>query len=144
MLKHITVWLEDKPREFLRVARLLGDAKVNIVSHHLVRIGMGGFVQLVCEPHERALSVLKEEYDLFVRESQIIGIQTPDEPGQLERVLGIVGAEERLNVCNSYVAQGPPGTHIILLEFALPEETLRARELLQAHHDLVLIDGLET
>lgn len=128
MLKHITVILPNRPLEFHKVAEILKNVGVNILAYHIVDTGRGGFVQLVCDPHETALSALGAEYKLFARESEVIGVRIRNIPGQLAKVLEIVG-QRHLNVRSSYLAIGSDESPVILLEFDA-EETETARNLI--------------
>lgn len=141
MLKHITVILPNRPLELLKLAEILANAKVNILAYHQALTARGAMVQLICEPHDTALSVIGAEYGFFARESELLGVRVPNTWGQLAKILRIVG-EKHLNVTSSYLAMKPDGSAVILLEFERPEEIEIARNAIFPHPDLVIVENI--
>jgi len=141
-MRQITVTILNRPREFENIARLLKEAGVNILAFHLADTESGGFVQVVCDKHEVALSALRGDYKMFTRESEILAVSAPHVPGQLARILSMLG-NLHVSVRSSYMSMDPRNKPVVLLEFFGSENVRTAKESLGACPDLSIVDTLE-
>lgn len=116
MCQHITVLLRNVPGEFSGVAKSLKDEGVNIMAFHVANSSSkGGYAQLVCDDHMKALVVLKGIYHTYVYESEVIAIRTENVPGSLYEILSRLLAQ-KINIETAYQTLGPNGGAIIVLE----------------------------
>lgn len=129
MCQHITLILPNRPGEFYKAAKLLGENKVNIIGYHLTSEGIHGLLQLLCVPHDQAFSILKAKYKGYCSKREIIIVRIPNTPGQLYRVLFIL-QEKCLNLPNSYQFSTSGGNAFAVLELNGEEDTKKAKDLL--------------
>ena len=64
MCQHIVLLLPNRPGEFQEAASLLSKSEVNILGYGLGSEGRGGFLYLLCHPHDKAFEVLFSRYCL--------------------------------------------------------------------------------
>jgi len=98
--KQITVWVESKPGELGRIAKALGDAKVNITALTCWSTGSESPIHMQVSSPAKAKKVL-QGLGVRITEEEVLRITLADKPG----VLGEVG--ERLGKANinaEYVA----------------------------------------
>jgi hypothetical protein len=91
--KQITVWVESAPGQLGRIAKALGDAKVNITAFSATTVGGESPIRLHVSSPAKAKKVL-QGLGLRLTEEEVLRITLPDRPG----VLGAVG--ERLGKAN--------------------------------------------
>ncbi|HUU13251.1 MAG TPA: ACT domain-containing protein [Terriglobia bacterium] len=91
--KQITVWVESAPGQLGRIAKALGDAKVNITGFSACTMGGESPIRLQVNSPAKAKKVL-QGLGLRITEEEVLRLTLPDKPG----VLGSVG--ERLGQAN--------------------------------------------
>lgn len=128
MLKQITVLLPNVPGRLAAVADLLAKRNVDIIAYHLSNAGRTGFVQLICEPHDKAIETLIEKYKYYVIQSNVISVRVPNQPGGLQRVLSPL--RERVNITNSY-SYDKEGDSFIILDIEEEADRILAEQLLR-------------
>jgi len=72
-----------------KVARILGDAGVNIGALHVADSTDFGVLRFVCDKPDKAASVLKEA-GFSVGEAEVLAIQVPHKPGALADALAVI------------------------------------------------------
>jgi len=85
-VKQLTAWVESKPGELGRIAKALGDAKVNITAITGWSTGTEGPLHLQVSSPAKAKKVL-QDLGVRVTEEEVLRLTLPDKPG----VLGEVG-----------------------------------------------------
>lgn len=88
-LKQVSVFLENKEGRLYEVAKLLGDAGINMRALSVAETADYGVVRMIVDRPDEAIRVLKEE-GFTVSATDVIGVVVPDEPGGLARVLEIL------------------------------------------------------
>ena len=78
--KQLSVRVENRPGTLAHVARVLGDAKVNILAFLTSTLGAEGSVQVVVDNVNKAKKVL-EGAGLAYTESDVLHIELPNLPG---------------------------------------------------------------
>lgn len=137
MVYHLTVVLPNEPGVLLKVAETLTKKDVNIWAYHLANTGRGGYVQLLCDPHDIAYEALVEEYGHFVSEQEVLAVAGPNKPGVLTGVLEVLWSE-KVNVAHSYQTHTGSGRALIILDFDNHRYLEAARDALTSSgYDLV-------
>ncbi|MBI1983426.1 MAG: ACT domain-containing protein [Acidobacteria bacterium] len=91
--KQITAWVESTPGQLGRIAKALGDAKVNITGFSACTTGGESPIRLQVNSPAKAKKVL-QGLGLRITEEEVLRLTLPDKPG----VLGAVG--QRLGQAN--------------------------------------------
>ncbi len=98
--KMLTVSCENRPGTLAHVARIVGDAKVNILAFLTTTSGTEGAVQLVVDKVDRAKKAL-DGAGLSYTEAEVLYIELPDLPGALASFTGKLAAKE-INITSGY------------------------------------------
>mgnify|MGYP001166931798 CR=1 FL=1 len=91
-VKQISVFLENKSGRLAKVTRILGDNRINIRALSIADTTDYGILRLIVSEPAKALSVLKAE-GFTVRETEVIAVEVPDQPGGLAGVLEEIQAK---------------------------------------------------
>ncbi len=91
--KQLTVSCENRPGTLAHVARVLGDAKVNIISFLTTTSGGEGSVQVVVDNANKAKKAL-EGAGLSYSEADVLHVELPNMPGALGSFAGKLAAKE--------------------------------------------------
>ncbi len=105
--KQLTVWVESKPGELGRVAKALGDAKVNITAFACYGAAGESPVRLQVSSPAKAKKVL-EGLGVRVTEEEVVRLTLPDKPGKLGEVGQRLG-QANINVEYGYGTVGKGG-----------------------------------
>lgn len=95
-VKQLSVFIENKAGRVSEVTSILGDADVNIRGFSVSDTADFGILRIIVDKPEEAKAVLKER-GFTVKESDVICVLLPDQPGGLAGILKIV-AEAGVNV----------------------------------------------
>ncbi len=90
--KQISVFVDNKPNQLTGIMALLKDSGINIRALSLADTSDFGILRMVVNDTDKAEKVLKNA-SYAVTVTEIVAITIPDSPGQLSRVLDILGAE---------------------------------------------------
>ncbi len=90
--KQISVFVDNKPNQLTGVMALLKESGINVRALSLADTSDFGILRMVVNDTDKAEKVLKNA-SYAVTVTEIIAITIPDSPGQLSRVLDILGAE---------------------------------------------------
>jgi hypothetical protein len=98
--KQLSVRVENRPGTLAHVARVLGDAKVNILAFLTTTLGAEGSVQVVVDNVNKAKKAL-EGAGLTYTESDVFHVELPNVPGALGNLAGKLAAKE-INITSGY------------------------------------------
>ena len=98
--KQLTVPCQNRPGELARVAKLLGDAKVNILSCLTTTSGGEGLMHLVVDNVNKAKTAL-EGAGYSHTEADLLQVELPNTPGALGKFAGKL-AEKGINITLGY------------------------------------------
>jgi hypothetical protein len=98
--KQLSVRVENRPGTLAHVARVLGDAKVNILAFLTSTLGAEGSVQIVVDNVDKAKKVL-EGAGLVYIESDVLHVELPNVAGALGSFAGKLAAKE-INITSGY------------------------------------------
>lgn len=99
-IKQISVFVENRPGHLQRILALFTEKDINVRGYSCSDTGDYGIARFIVDKPEKALSVLAER-DVAATSSDVICLVLKDEPGELERVFGLM-AESGVNISYSY------------------------------------------
>lgn len=99
-IKQISVFVENRPGHLQRILALFTEKDINVRGYSCSDTGDYGIARFIVDKPEKALSVLAER-DVAATSSDVICLVLKDEPGELERVFGLM-AESCVNISYSY------------------------------------------
>ena len=98
--KQLTVPCQNRPGELARVAKALGDAKVNILSCLTTTSGSEGATHVVVDKVNKAKTAL-EGAGFSCTEADLLQVELPNTPGALGKFAGKL-AEKGINITLGY------------------------------------------
>ncbi|MGI0016328.1 MAG: ACT domain-containing protein [Nitrososphaera sp.] len=98
--KQLTVPCQNRPGELARIAKVLGDAKVNILSCLTTTSGGEGATHLVVDNVNKAKTAL-EGTGFSYTEADLLQVELPNTPGALAKFAGKL-AEKGINITLGY------------------------------------------
>ena len=104
--KQLTVSWENRPGTLAQIARVLGDAKVNILAFVTSTSGTEGALQVVVDNANKAKKAL-DGATLSYSEADVLHVELPNLPGALGSFAGTLASKE-INITSGYatVAKG--------------------------------------
>lgn len=128
IIKQLSVFLENKTGRLNEVTQILGNAGINMSAFSVADTSEFGILRMIVSDPEKALSILKEA-DFSVRLTDVICLNSPNEPGALARALDILSGE---NVFIEYLyaySMNDQSANIVLK----PDNIQKCIDVLQAH-----------
>jgi hypothetical protein len=92
IIKQLSVFLENKTGRLNEVTQILGNAGINMSAFSVADTSEFGILRMIVSDPEKAISILKEA-DFSVRLTDVICLNSPNEPGALARALDILSGE---------------------------------------------------
>ena len=92
IIKQLSVFLENKTGRLNEVTQILGSAGINMSAFSVADTSEFGILRVIVSDPEKALSILKEA-EFSVRLTDVVCLNSPNEPGALARALNILSAE---------------------------------------------------
>ncbi len=99
-INQITVFLENKSGELLRITKLLSENKVDLRAINIAETADYGLLRMITADNVSAEKVLREESLIFT-ETPVLAVAIDDKPGALSNVLEVL-AKENLDVHYMY------------------------------------------
>ncbi len=100
----IAVFVENKPGQTARVAKILADAGVNIHWLTIANNGSFGVMKFFVDKADTAVQELKQN-GLMVSLLSVLAVETDNKPGALQRVAEALGRKNlNLDNCSGFVA----------------------------------------
>lgn len=114
-VKQISVFLENKWGRLAAVTRLLADKKINIRALSIADTSDFGILRLIVNKPDAAYQVLRED-GFTVSITDVIGVEMPDEPGGLARVLQVMD-EMKVNIeyLYAFIGRGSDGNGALVI-----------------------------
>jgi len=123
-VKQLSIFLENKSGRLAEIANILAKAVINIRAATLADTSDFGVVRLIVDDVDRAVAALHEEGITAVK-TEIIVVETSDQPGGLARVLNVIG-QENLNVEYLYSLGTRKDKAYIAIRFDEPDKAIPA------------------
>lgn len=89
LIKQLSIFLENKRGRFTEVAKLLGEANINMTAFTVSENSDFGILRLIVSDSEKATRVLRE-HKYAVTEAEVICLHCPNKPGALGRAMDII------------------------------------------------------
>ena len=128
IIKQLSVFLENKTGRLNEVTQILGSAGINMSAFSVADTSEFGILRMIVSEPEKANLILKEA-KFSVRLTDVICLNSPNEPGALARALNILSGE---NVFIEYLyaySMDNKTANIVLK----PDNIQKCIEVLQAH-----------
>ncbi len=90
--KQVSVFLENKSGRLNEVAKILGDANINISAFTVADTSDFGVLRLIVSDPEKACNVLKEQH-FSVRTTDVVLVNSSNRPGALSELLNVLDGE---------------------------------------------------
>lgn len=100
IIKQVSVFLENRSGHLLELVQSLGDKNINISALSIAETAEYGIARMVVNDAESTFDHLKESGHK-VNITEVLCIETPDEPGELAKVLQAF-VEADINVAYMY------------------------------------------
>lgn len=128
IIKQLSVFLENKTGRLNEVTQLLGNAGINMSAFSVADTSEFGILRVIVSDPEKALTILKDA-EFSVRLTDVICLNSPNEPLALARALDILSSE---NVFIEYLyaySMNDKTANIVLK----PDNIQKCIEVLQKH-----------
>ncbi len=89
LIKQLSIFLENKKGRFTEIAKIMGEAGINMTAFTVAENSDFGILRLLVSDPERAREILKE-HRYAVTVSDVVCLQCPDEPGALGKAMDII------------------------------------------------------
>ena len=123
MIKQISVFLENKSGRLIRVAQVLGKAKINIRGLSIADTSDFGILRMIVDQPDKAIKELKDN-GIMATVTEVIAMEVPDTPGGLATVLGYM-EEANINIEYLYsFIEKPTSNAIIMMRVERIEDAL--------------------
>ena len=99
--KELAIRCENLPGALAHIARVLGDAKVNILAFLTTTSGTEGTVQVVVDNENRAKKALASTGLSYV-EADVLQVELPNLPGALGSFAGKLASKD-INIISGYL-----------------------------------------
>ena len=124
VVNQIAVFLENKQGRIYDFAKVIAEAKIDLVSMSIADTEEFGILRAVTSDNKKAVEALKKE-GYTVISTDMIGIEIPDVPGSLAKVLKIM-SEEKIQIEYLYsYARSEANKAYIILKVADNEKTVQ-------------------
>jgi hypothetical protein len=135
-VEQISVFIENKSGRLAEIARILGEAGINIRALSLADTSDFGILRLIVNDRERAKAALKEN-GFTVSKTEVVAVEVPDRPGGLHQILKKLDSES-INVEYMYAFVERSGENaVIIFRF---DETEKAIKILM-DSGFIVLDG---
>lgn len=135
-VEQISIFIENKSGRLAEIARILGEAGINIRALSLADTSDFGILRLIVNDGAKATVVLKEA-GFTVNRTEVVAVEVPDRPGGLSAILQTLD-REAINVEYMYAfVERCGGNAVIIFRF---DETDKAIAALKAQ-DFNMLDG---
>lgn len=103
-VRQISVFVDNRPNQLTGVMNLLKENQINIRALSIADTKDFGILRMIVNDTDKTVDILKEA-SYAVKETEIVAITIPDTPGQLSRVLDILG-QDSVNIEYLYAFLG--------------------------------------
>jgi hypothetical protein len=112
-VEQISIFIENKSGRLAEIARILGDAGINIRALSLADTTDFGILRLIVNDREKAKQILKEK-GFTVSKTEVIAVEVPDRPGGLSEILQSLDSES-INVEYMYAFVERCGENAVII-----------------------------
>ncbi|MBR4509057.1 MAG: amino acid-binding protein [Ruminococcus sp.] len=91
-VRQISVFLDNKPNQLTGVMKLLKENGINLRALSIADTKDFGILRMIANDTDKTVEVLRKA-SYVVADTEVVAISIPDTPGQLSRVLDILGSD---------------------------------------------------
>ena len=91
-VRQISVFVDNKPNQLAGVMKMIKECRINVRALSLADTRDFGIVRMIVNDTDKTVEKLKAA-SYAVTVTEVVAISIPDSPGQLSRVLDILGAK---------------------------------------------------
>lgn len=88
IIKQISIFMENTTGRLADVTALLAKAKINLRAISIADTTDFGILRMVADNPDAAVKLLKDS-GFTARETDVIGVEVPDHPGELARIMSL-------------------------------------------------------
>ncbi|MDL2221633.1 amino acid-binding protein [Parabacteroides sp. OttesenSCG-928-N08] len=89
LIKQLSIFLENKKGRFTEVAKILGEANINMTAFTVSENSDFGILRLIVSDTDKAIQVLRDKlYGVSV--TDVVCLICPNQPGALARAMNII------------------------------------------------------
>ena len=137
IVKQVSVFLENKSGRLKEVTEVLGSAGINMSAFTIADTSDFGILRLIVSEPKMAREILKKN-KFAVQTSDVILIKTPNRPGGLAKMLGVLN-EGNVFIEYMYAFSYSDDTAVIVIR---PTDFQKCMDILQNHRgDFLVQDG---
>jgi hypothetical protein len=125
--KQLSIFLENKRGRFTEVAKLLGEANINMTAFTVSENSDFGILRLIVSDTDKALMVLRDQ-KYAVTEADVICLHCPNQPGALGKVMDYI-TKAGIFIEYMYAFSEGDSAHIIIR----PDDLEKCAKVLKAH-----------
>ncbi|MCC8146237.1 MAG: amino acid-binding protein [Bacteroidales bacterium] len=89
LIKQLSIFLENKKGRFTEVAKILGDAEINMTAFTVAENSDFGILRLIVSEPEKAKEILKQ-HRYAVSSTDVVCVQCPNKPGSLAKIMNYI------------------------------------------------------
>ena len=112
-VEQLSIFLENTIGRLAEVSRILAEAKINIRALSIADTADFGVLRMLVDDVEKAKKILKDR-DFTVGETEVLGVEVPDEPGGLNQILRLLEKED-INVEYMYAFAHQSGNNAVMI-----------------------------
>jgi hypothetical protein len=127
LIKQLSIFLENKKGRFTEVARILGEAGVNMSAFTVSESSDFGILRLIVSDTDKAIAVLREQL-YAVSITEVVCLHCPNQPGALAKAMDII-TQAGIFIEYMYAFSQGDSAHVIIR----PDEIERCVEVLQSN-----------
>ncbi|MCD8044024.1 MAG: amino acid-binding protein [Tannerellaceae bacterium] len=127
LIKQLSIFLENKRGRFTEVARLLGEAGINMSAFTVAENSDFGILRIIVSDTEKAIAALREKL-YAVSVTEVVCLQCPNNPGALAKAMEII-TNAGIFVEYMYAFSQSETAHVVIR----PDDLEKCVEVLQAN-----------
>jgi len=121
----LSLFLENKPGQLLRICRILAEAQLNLITLCLADTQQFGILRLILRDWRKAKELL-EAHGLVATTTEVVAIEVDDRPGGMARILEIL-AQHQINIEYLYAFTFKRGDKaVVVFRFDRPDDAIAA------------------
>jgi len=93
IIKQISIFMENTTGRLADVTALLAGAKINLRAISIADTTDFGILRMVADQPDAAVKLLRDA-GFVARETDVIGVEVPDHPGELARIMALFRDED--------------------------------------------------
>jgi hypothetical protein len=127
LIKQLSIFLENKRGRFTEVAKILGEAGINMSAFTVSESSDFGILRLIVSDSDKAINVLRENL-YAVSITDVVCLHCPNQPGALAAAMDII-THAGIFIEYMYAFSQGDSAHVIIR----PDDIDRCVEVLQAN-----------